>query len=62
MGAETGSCTEIRSFWYTVREGRKAAAKRNVVLQLPDGETQVFIDPQEYPPSIALAELISRSA
>jgi hypothetical protein len=58
MVVETGSCTEIKSFWYTVREDGRAVAKRKVLLQLPDGEKEIFVDPREYPPSVALAELV----
>jgi len=58
---ETGSCTEIRSLWYTVREGRGAVAMRDVVIQLPGGETETFVDPQEYSTAFAVADIVTRA-
>ena len=58
----TGTCTELKSLWYTVREGGDAVAMRDVVIQLPGGETETFVDPQAYSTESALAEIVARIA
>jgi len=54
------SSTEIASVWYTLRLGEEIVAKRNVIMRLPGGETEMFVDPQEYAPEVALADIAAR--
>lgn len=56
---EVGGC-EITSVWYSARAGSRVVAKRNVLLRLPGGESEVFIDPRDYAPEVALADIHSR--
>lgn len=48
---------ELESRWYVLRDGKEAKARREVVLRLPNGEVERFIDPVEYPPEIVLLEI-----
>jgi len=48
---------ELESRWYVVRSGKEAKARREVVLRLPSGETEKFIDPADYALEMAVLEI-----
>jgi len=45
---------ELESRWYVVRNGKEAKARREVVLRLPNGEVEKFIDPADYAPEMVV--------
>ena len=51
---------EVKSVWYTVLVNGNRLAMRDVVIELPGGELEMFKDPSTYPIAVALNEIIAQ--